>query len=132
MRPSGAVSAHICIPCYKSEHAEYYQLRKSNDPRAHMFRNLKDRARLRGQDFSITIEDIVIPERCPVFGMTLLPVGHAEREGASPTVDRIDSSRGYVPGNVAVISHAANSLKRDGTAEQHEAIARYMRAHGAR
>jgi hypothetical protein len=44
----------------------------------------------------------------------------------SPTLDKIDPSKGYVKGNVNVISQRASRLKSDGTAAEHRAIADYM------
>lgn len=39
----------------------------------------------------------------------------------------MDNEKGYVPGNVVVMSYRANRLKNDGTAEEHEIIAAWMR-----
>lgn len=36
----------------------------------------------------------------------------------SPSLDRIDSSKGYVKGNVRVISARANMLKNNATVEE--------------
>lgn len=44
-----------------------------------------------------------------------------------PTIDRIIPALGYVPGNIVVISHRANRMKSDGTAEEHERIAAWLR-----
>ena len=43
----------------------------------------------------------------------------------SPTLDRIDNDRGYVPGNVVVVSYMANSIKTNATAEQVLAVGRF-------
>src|SRR3546814_14524029 len=43
------------------------------------------------------------------------------------SLDRIDNTKGYVRGNVAVMSYKANRLQNEGTAEEHEIIAAWMR-----
>ena len=65
-------------------------------------------------DFNLSEEDILIPERCPVM-QTPIRKGSGAR---SPSVDRIDSSKGYIKGNVRVISSLANSLKSNLTLEE--------------
>jgi hypothetical protein len=86
--------------------------------------------------FSITHEDIQIPELCPVLGIKL---EHASKEtasrgamggfhDASPTLDKIIPALGYVPGNIAVISWRANKLKGDGTTGELRAVADWMQA----
>ena len=47
----------------------------------------------------------------------------------SPSLDRIDNKKGYVKGNVAVISMRANHVKADGTTAEIAAIADFMRRH---
>ena len=72
-------------------------------------------------------DDIVIPAVCPLLGLSLRlntgVVGHD-----SPSIDRIDSTRGYVPGNVWVISHRANTLKSNATIAELEMLVRNLRA----
>ncbi|MCE9567447.1 MAG: hypothetical protein K8U57_36055 [Planctomycetes bacterium] len=51
------------------------------------------------------------------------------RSLAVPSLDRIDNSKGYVAGNVAVICYECNMIKNSGTLQQHEAIVQYMRRH---
>lgn len=45
----------------------------------------------------------------------------------SPTLDRHDTAKGYVMGNIRVICHRCNRLKSDATIEELEAILAYMR-----
>jgi hypothetical protein len=42
------------------------------------------------------------------------------------TLDRVDSTKGYTRDNVAFVSHRANRLKNNATAEELQAIIAYM------
>lgn len=70
------------------------------------------------------MKDIVIPTHCPVFGWVLRAGG---RHFNSMSIDRVDSSKGYIPGNVKVISLRANQLKNNATIEELENIVKYMK-----
>jgi hypothetical protein len=91
-----------------------------------LYSNIKSRCRRLGREFSIELEDIVIPEKCPVFGFDLK---REDRETwmFAPSVDRIDSSKGYIKGNVTVVSRRANILKRDATLEELEQLFNYYK-----
>jgi len=91
-----------------------------------LYKNIKSRCKRTGREFSIELEDIIIPEKCPVFGFEL------KREDkqtwmSAPSVDRIDSSKGYIKGNVTVVSRRANILKRDATVEELELLLNYYK-----
>jgi len=77
-----------------------------------MYRAAKCRAKRAGLVFNIALEDIVIPEICPVFGTPFIK-GSWKNHAYSPSLDRIETSKGYEPGNVWVISHRANLIKND-------------------
>jgi hypothetical protein len=88
------------------------------------------RARRRGMDATVQLEDISFPEKCPVLGILLdytTPVGHRKQKDHSPSLDRLDNSKGYVPGNVVVISLRANLLKKDATLFELEKLVNYMK-----
>ena len=70
----------------------------------------KQRAKEKGTEFSITESDLTIPEFCPILGIPLIRVGTIATDN-SPSIDRIDSTKGYIKGNVQVISKKANTLK---------------------
>ena len=91
--------------------------RRANPAKA-LLKSSKNRARRDGIEFSISLTDIVVPARCPVLGIELRGKEWSQQSGGvatSPSLDRIDSSRGYVPGNVRVISLRANVLKNNAT-----------------
>lgn len=73
----------------------------------------KHRAKTRGIPFALTEQDIDIPVFCPVLGLRLKRGTGKGPIDSSPTLDRIDNSHGYVPGNVLVVSARANRLKGD-------------------
>jgi hypothetical protein len=79
----------------------------------------KKRAKEKGLEFSITEEDIIIPEICPYLQT---PFTYNARRGTDRrtvmTLDRIDTTKGYIKGNVEVISHLANTMKSNATEEE--------------
>lgn len=83
------------------------------------------RAKKRGLAFSITLDDIIIPEVCPYLGIPLF--AESNKRGIScvhtPSLDRTDNALGYIPGNVEVISNRANLLKRDASLSEMLALA---------
>lgn len=100
---------------------------KSETPEWYLWTEAKRRAKEKGLIFTLALTDIVIPDVCPVLGINLFKVGEVLTAN-SPTLDRLIPSLGYTKENVIVVSHKANTLKSYGTAEDHEAVARYIRA----
>lgn len=88
-----------------------------------MFYNARARANSKGVPFSISPDDIVIPATCPVLG---IPMGWGFGRESIPTLDRIVPERGYVPGNIRVISCRANRLKSDASTAEIRLLLAYM------
>lgn len=95
-------------------HTEYMRKRavswRAKNPEAKLWHAAKERAAEKDLEFSIEISDIVIPESCPLLDIPLKN-GVGRVTPNSPSLDRISNSRGYVPGNVWVVSNAANTCK---------------------
>jgi hypothetical protein len=90
--------------------------------------NAKARAKKYDVPYDLKPSDVKIPSICPVIGIPLSP-GINQLHDGSPTLDRIVPNMGYVPGNVAVISHKANRMKNNnGTLEELKAVVRWMEA----
>lgn len=85
-------------------------------------------AKRRGEECELTIDDIVIPEYCPVLGIKLEPGGQGSEQNNSPSIDRIDSTKGYTKDNTWVISARANRLKNDATLDEIEMIYEAMKS----
>ena len=84
-------------------------------------------ARKRGIAFTIEREDYPIPVTCSVFGIPLFYGAYNN----TPSLDRVDPTKGYVPGNVRIISRRANRLKDNATLEELRALTRYVESHSA-
>ena len=80
-----------------------------------IWRRIKDTAKQRGLEFDLTEEDIIIPTHCPLLN---IPLDFNGSRYNSPSLDRIDNTKGYVKGNVWVISELANRMKNGATIEQ--------------
>lgn len=79
-------------------------------------RRKADNARERCIEFDMTFQsmkNILSAKKCYYTGLPLTRTRHGTFpvRGSDLTIDRIDSSKGYVKGNVVACSHAANQLK---------------------
>src|SRR6185312_6065163 len=87
------------------------EIRRAN-PKKYMLKDAKRRSKDKGIECSITENDFDIPKTCPI-SLIELQCNVGGLKPNSPTLDRIDNSKGYIQGNVRVISNRANAMKRD-------------------
>lgn len=107
------------IPEVRARRKLYREL----NPERALFDCAKQRAKKNGREFSITVDDIIIPEFCPVLN---IPLKKYDNKSA-PSLDRIVNSKGYIKGNVRVISRRANSLKGDMSVDDIERLLAYAK-----
>jgi hypothetical protein len=120
------------IKTHRSDAVLYTFKWRRKNPENNLLNIARTRAKKQGSKCDLELSDIKIPLSCPVLGIVLavdktneeyLRVGIGRNGGGAPrpnapSLDRIDPRRGYVKGNVRVISWRANNLKRDGTLEE--------------
>jgi hypothetical protein len=93
------------------------------------FRTKRANSVRNGIEFTIDFGDLTFPTHCPVFGLELDYFTEQGWTDNAPSFDRVDSTKGYTKGNVVIISMRANRIKNNGTAEEHEKIAAFIRQH---
>lgn len=105
---------------------------REDHPEWNLLSLAKTRAKKKGLEFAIVETDIIIPLTCPLLGIPLIRCsdkrGGTGMSGNVPTLDRIDNTKGYVRGNVWVISWRANHLKSNATLEELERLTSNLRA----
>ncbi len=133
-----------CVECKSSKWKTYYSneenkihhlktkksyREKTRNSETHIIMRLidqsKKRAKEKGFQHTITQTDIQLPKHCPVLGLKLV-ANKGEVSSNSYSLDRVRSDGGYTPDNIQVLSFRANSLKGDGTCEEHLKIASYI------
>lgn len=87
-------------------------------PEYKLFYRAKRRAKNKGLEFTISEKDIKIPDICPVLQSRM----------EIPSLDRKDSTKGYTPDNIRVISNRANMLKNNATIREIELILQDLRS----
>jgi hypothetical protein len=95
------------------------------NPEKIMLYAARNRAKTAGIECTITEKDIIIPETCPILGLTLEKLG-GRSGNLSPSLDRVDNNKGYTPDNVCVISQKANQLNGGMSIKDMEMLFAYM------
>lgn len=101
---------------FLKDQKEYYS--KPENRAKKILAKCKERATKDNIEFNIDLSDINIPTHCPYLNIELT---HELGQGQLPTnssIDRIDPTRGYVKGNIQIISRLANTMKSNATQEQ--------------
>lgn len=103
---------------------------KEVSPWSNYLRSAKSRAQKKNVPFNITAADVeaVWTDICPILGIPLVQLP-GQASDNSPSLDRIIPEKGYVKGNIRIISNRANTIKSYGTLEEHRAVVKYMEDH---
>jgi len=83
-----------------------------------MFHSAKYRATKENILFNLKVSDIVVPSKCPILNIEFKHDNRRNAKYNSPSLDRIDNSKGYIQGNVQVVSYRANTMKGDASPEE--------------
>lgn len=116
--------------CYRrSRSKKHGETIGGRTPRYKIWVEAKARAKCKGMVFSIKVEDIIIPEFCPLLGIKLVnhSGGGSGPKDDSASLDRIDTNLGYISGNIWVVSNRANRIKSDSSLEELELLVRNLR-----
>ena len=108
----------VCKECRKPMSKASYR-RTTQEYR--LWSSAKSRAKRRGLEFNIEVDDIVIQNQCPILQRKYL-----KYTDMAPSLDRMDNSKGYIKGNVEVISVRANRMKGDYTMEELTKLLEYI------
>ena len=85
------------------------------------FSNIRSRAKKKNIPVEVTIEDLkkAFPNDmiCPALGIKM-EVGEKNRNVNSPSIDKIIPEKGYIPGNIIVVSMKANLIKSFATPDE--------------
>ena len=86
-----------------------------------MLARAKSRAKQNNIPFNLTLGDITIPDTCPLLGIKIESTSDRNSPN-NPSLDKIIPEKGYIKGNIWIISNRANTLKNDATIQELELL----------
>jgi hypothetical protein len=109
--------------------AEYMKNWRLTDPEKWVVGSCKQTAKNKDLPFNITSDDVIIPTHYPALGIELKmgTSGLLASRDAAPSIDRIVPSKGYVRGNIVVVSFRANRIKTNATADEILAVGKFYK-----
>jgi hypothetical protein len=124
------LQAYESLPERKEKNKQWRIKKREEDRYRFVWYAAKRRAKQHNIIFTITKQDIIdvspIDNRCPILGI-ILEFGNKTVQDNSPSLDRLIPHLGYVPGNIALISHRANRIKNDATVDELEKVFSFMK-----
>jgi hypothetical protein len=131
-------SMRFCKSCNWRQNVN--SLKSSQAIQRERFNRKKANARSAGVEFTLRFEDIVWPTHCPVLGTELNYANrksddlkgrgsgaHWTNSAYCPSFDRIDPTKGYIPGNVVIVSSRVNTIKNNANIDELERVAAFYR-----
>lgn len=115
----------------REKQREYYRKKYKAEPREEwtrekeLLRSARYNSRTKNREFNLDLDDIIIPQHCPILGIEI--DRDAKRSYNSPSIDRIDSSKGYIKGNIQIVSWRANLIKNNMTLWECEKLLEHLR-----
>ena len=126
---------------------------KEDRIKGYMIRNIKHSAKRRNLDFDLDYKDIILPKYCPLLNIELNYTNYTTHKflglgeeyvdlgfnaATKASIDRVDNNKGYVKGNILIISRLANAMKNEANFEQLETFSKniikvinFYKNHGA-
>jgi hypothetical protein len=109
--------------CRKWSAESYHRSKeKPENIKKYLLKYAHNRAKKKNLEYTLTVEDIILPTHCPILGVKLNK--NNIRYGYS--LDRKDPSKGYTKDNIWVISQLANAMKWDSTHGERVAFATWV------
>ena len=87
---------------------------------------IKHKAKKYGNDFNLTLDDIKLPEKCPILNINI-NYNNNKMLDNSPSIDKIDPPKGYTKGNIWIISKRANTIKNNASIEELKKLYTWMK-----
>lgn len=111
---------------HRAERNEKERLWRRTDTVPWMLYSARQKAKRKGYVCDLEMDDLILPQTCPVLGIPLM-IGNGKLCQNSPSLDRIDNTKGYVKGNVVIVSMRANAIKNDATVEELERVFKFYK-----
>lgn len=108
----------------KDKHKKYNKDFQLNNKEQSILVTARSNAKKKSMEFNLEKSDITIPKYCPYIGIELTNTIGNGRPGTNPSIDRIDSTKGYIKDNIQIISDLANKMKNNASEEQLIAFAK--------
>lgn len=124
----------MCRACSQESARRTYRKHSSSivdkyksHPEKKIYQNVKGRAKKQNIPFDLELSDIILPKKCPVLGIDIIPFSSSDN---SPSVDKLDPNKGYVKGNIAIISRRANSIKFNANSDEILKVGNWLKDKG--
>jgi hypothetical protein len=103
---------------HKEKKLERTRVSRERHYEKHLYKNIKSRCLKLDIPFDIEVNDLVIPSHCPYLGCELTRTQGKGKVWTNASVDRIDPTKGYVKGNIQILSSKANLMKAHASQEE--------------
>ena len=115
-----------CYDCTQKASLKSYHSAKDDIGRRkkQILSKIRSRAIRQNVDFDLTVDDIHWPTHCPILGIELSYSFADKDKGVS--LDKHDPNKGYVKGNVFVMSMRANRAKWNLTLDEVKKLYEYL------